>query len=112
LKTRKQNSERTDLKNKNKQNKASSHHIKFSINKMNTNNISNNSVVYYTLDELLTSNGSTWYLDYFNMYLVTIVSILGFLLNLFSLVIFLDKEFQTDLYVLLLLYVLVRTCTQ
>ena len=44
--------------------------------------------LYYTLDYLLTSFGSTWTLDHLNLYLVTTISVFSFIANLFSFIIF------------------------
>jgi hypothetical protein len=69
------------------------------------NNLSSNGTIEYpTLDEVLTAYGSTWALDYINLYGYTFVSISGFILSIFSYVIFLDDEFNIPLYAYLRVY--------
>ena len=55
-----------------------------------SNSIDNNQTIgyFYTLDDLLTSYGSTWILDILNLYLFTIISILSLIANLISFIIF------------------------
>ena len=47
---------------------------------------------YYTLDDLLTSYGSTWILDILNLYLFTTISVFSLIANLFSFIIFCKME--------------------
>jgi hypothetical protein len=63
---------------------------------MNSSNIS--SYTYYSLDEILTSVGSNWFLDNLNLYPLTLISIVGLILKIISFVVFLDKEFTIPLY--------------
>lgn len=61
---------------------------------------------YASIDELLKSHGSSWILDNFNLYPFLIFSPIGLILNLFSLIIFMDSEFDTQpLYQYLRVYV-------
>jgi hypothetical protein len=69
---------------------------------MNTS--SNQSAFYLTKDQWLTAFGSTWSLDIFMSYPYIIASILGFILNAYSLVVFQDAEFNTALYKYLRVY--------
>jgi hypothetical protein len=70
----------------------------------NSTNVSLEVYSYMTMDEVLTLYGSTWALDYLNLYFYTIVSIVGFVLSMFSLVIFQDDEFSLPLYAYLRVY--------
>ena len=53
---------------------------------------------YYMLDNLLTTYGSTWILDYLNLYVFTIISVLSLLTSLFSLIIFCNMKNSLPLY--------------
>jgi hypothetical protein len=58
------------------------------------NNSSKSSYTYYDLEEFLADYGSTFGLDAFSLYPFTIVSLSGFVLNVFSWLVFLDAEFN------------------
>jgi hypothetical protein len=64
------------------------------MNNSKFNTDANNSNYEYTLDAVLTKYGSNFYLDLFNLVPFTLVSVVGFVLNTFSFVAFLDDEFK------------------
>jgi hypothetical protein len=78
----------------------------------NTNNMnSTNSTYYYnSLDDLLTSYGSTWALDNWSFLPFTITSIIGFILNILAFAVFQDGEFNIPLYGFLRVYCLNNVC--
>ena len=55
-------------------------------------------------DEFLERFGSTLTLDILNSYVLTVNCILGFILNIFAFIIYLDKQFKTELYFYLRVY--------
>ena len=59
---------------------------------------------YYTLDDLLTSYGSTWILDILNLYLFTVISVLSLIANLFGFIIFYNMRNSLPLYQYLRFY--------
>jgi hypothetical protein len=71
-------------------------------------NLSNGTTehVYPTMDELFKMYGSTWALDSINLFGYTAVSIAGFILSAFSLVILRSDEFKIPLYAYLRVYCL------
>jgi hypothetical protein len=56
------------------------------------NRTNNNTAVYLTVDQIQEMLGSTWALDNFNFYPFVIVGPLGFIGNLFSFAVFLNKD--------------------
>ncbi len=75
-----------------------------SLNETKFENQSSSYYYYYTVDALFTYHGSTWILDNLNLYLITLVSTLAFILNILSFVVFFDKEFNINLYSYLWVY--------
>jgi hypothetical protein len=68
-------------------------------------NSSNSTIfTYYTEDEILFMFGSTWALDYLNLYLYTTVAVLAFILSIFSLLVYTDREFNIPLFSYLRVY--------
>lgn len=69
------------------------------MNEMNETSVNYTTYTYYDLEYLLRTYGSTWTLDILNLTVFTAVSVIGLILNLFGLVVFLDKsEFNIPLY--------------
>jgi hypothetical protein len=73
-------------------------------------NSTNSTYYYYTLDDLLTSYGSTWALDNWSFLPFTITGIIGFILNTLAFVVFQDGEFDIPLYAFLRVYCLNNAC--
>jgi hypothetical protein len=66
---------------------------------MSTTDQANASLNYLsseTLDFLLTTYGSDLYLDNFNLYPFTVISVIGFILNILSYIIFSLSEFKNN----------------
>jgi hypothetical protein len=62
------------------------------------------SPVYMTVNEILLLVGSTWSYDYMWVYLVTLMSAVGFVLNMLSFVVYQQAKFNTSLYDYLRVY--------
>jgi hypothetical protein len=61
-------------------------------------------ITCYTVDEVLSTFGSTWAMDYLNFYLFITVSIVGLLANTLSFVVFNGRDFNLALYSYLRVY--------
>jgi hypothetical protein len=76
------------------------------LNETSDTNSSTYYYYYYTIDYLLASYGSTWFLDNFNLYCFTLLGGIGIILNIYSFIIFLHREFNIPLYKYLQVYVI------
>lgn len=69
-------------------------------------NFSDNSQNYYDLEQILIDHGSLLPLDIFNLYPYLLVSVLGFLLSLFSFIVFQSDKFKIPFYEYMRVYTL------